>query len=194
MHAGPGAANRRAGVELWLRPARLVPAGVDGLPVVKIVRGGGRRAGPPGGVRPDGLDITVLEHDVQLPEEAQLVPVEVGHAVPGQSPAVPAVAQGHSNDGGRLDQLRYVVAAVAEPPFVGAPAGAQDVLTHGNPVDEGLVDAERGGTERRLGHGSMSFCQPEFLAQERGAVELFIGGDHGCLPGCQGHVVVFRSA
>jgi hypothetical protein len=186
-------AGRRAGVEVWLGPAALVPARVDGLAVVEVVGSGGRGAGLPGGIRRDGLDVTVFELNIQLAEEAQFAAVEVGHAVPGEAPAVPAVAQGHSDHRGRLHQRRDVVAAEAEPPLVRAPARAQHVLTHGNPVDQGLVNAVGRGPQRGLGDCAVPLRQPELLAQERGAVEVFVGGDHGCLPGCRWHVVVFRS-
>ena len=90
-------------------------------------------AGPPRLVGDDDLDVPVLEVDLELGDQARArSPYSARAAQEAEAPAVPAVAErDRRGPWPSASSVRDVVRAVAQPPLVGAPPGAEDVVADG---------------------------------------------------------------
>jgi hypothetical protein len=177
VYAGP-----RVGDEARKPPLVAAQPRVDGLPVVEVVRGGRRGTGRPRGIRADDLLVAVGEAHPQLGERAELLAVVLRAAGPREAAAVPAVAERDAHDGLGSDERGDVVLGVAHAPLVARPARREQVVGDGAPVDPGLADAERRKQERGPGDGAVAVIETHLAAQERGAREVVVGGDHARVP------------
>ena len=175
--AGPALAG-----EPRLQPRVGRPPGVDGLTVVEVVGQHGRGPGRPGLVGHHPLDVAVGEGDLQLDEGPELGAVVVAAAVPAQPSPEPAVAQGEPQHRRGRQQRGHVVAAVAQPPLVGAPAGAQHVVGHRLAVEERFEDAVRGRVQVGRGDVAVAGLQLELATEERCPLEVRVGHDEGGRP------------
>jgi hypothetical protein len=158
---------------------RLVAApGVDGLTVVDVVGHGRRRPGRPGLVGADHLSVPVGEGELELGDGAEPVTVQRALAAPGQPAAVPAVAEGDPEHRALGDELADVVRAVADPPLVAAPPGAEHVGGDGCAVQRRLEDPEGGDVESGVDHVAVSLVDDDLPAEQRRSVELLGWRDH----------------
>ena len=127
----------------------------------------------------------VGERDFQFGDGGQVIAVHVGLLEPGERAAMPAVAQSqaqHDRPGGGQDRAGDVVLAVAQPPLVAGPAGAEHVVADRPAAEVRLEDALGADQPAGRGDGTVVGSQVE-LGTEQGRLVIMLGGDHRGRPG-----------
>ena len=137
-------------VEAGGGPARLLETRVVGLTVIDL--GHQDRAGArlPPRVARDELLAPVLVRDSDLHQKAETLAVDIPASFPGQVPAVPAVAELHSDRvGSGLQERRDVVGLVLEALVVARPSRREELIADAPTVQVHLVEA----VARHIGSG-----------------------------------------